>query len=677
MCGPLRVAFVGAGRMARLHLHALRRVRSPHVVAAVCDTSETAARGLAELAGTAAYTSLAELLVEAKPNVVHVCTPAGMHFVPARQALAAGAHVYVEKPFVEAEAEARELLALAEERGRLVCAGHQQIRDPAYVELARRLPELGDIVQVDCHFAFRPPGMNAERAGPNALAAQLLDILPHPLYTLVATLERAAPDPAAIDIAALTASPTDLHAVIRANGTYGRLSVSLRARPVASTLSVSGTAGTLVADFIRSTIVGAANTGTGPLEKVLNPLLEAGQAGVRTVAGVARRLLTGGDYPGLAQLIGEFYEACAQRRAAPLSPAHLRRVTALYEELSANIRGAAERSAVQRPTPQPPSHVAPLAVLTGARGFFGKAIARELAHRGYRVRGISRSSDTEDPHVHEWRRLDLSRTAPLDVFVGAAVVVHAAAESAGGYDDHRRNTIESTRNVLRAMQATGLAKLVYVSSLSVLRPPRMPWEHLDERTPLAPPDARQFGAYAWGKTEAERVVGTEAVPLGIQTRILRPAALLDWTNPELPGFVGRQLFGRWHLGLGRPGLPFPACEVGRAAAVVAWCAAEFDAAPPVINLCDPEIQTRGQLLERFRAQGWRGRMIWMPISLFAALFCGVRLALGLASFRLPSRLAVWTIFRPRRYDTRVAAVAIEAARTPASSPRRLTPQLQS
>ena len=58
MCGPLRVAFVGAGRMARLHLHALRRVRSPHVVAAVCDTSETAARGLAELAGAAAEAAI-------------------------------------------------------------------------------------------------------------------------------------------------------------------------------------------------------------------------------------------------------------------------------------------------------------------------------------------------------------------------------------------------------------------------------------------------------------------------------------------------------------------------------------------------------------------------------------------------------------------------------------------
>ena len=131
--------------MARLHVHALRRVPTPHVVAAVCDTSEASASGLAELAGAVPYGSLAELLRDVNPDVVHVCTPAGMHFAPARQALLAEAHVYVEKPFVEIESEARELLALARDRDRLVCAGHQQLRDPAYLALRSRIPALGPV----------------------------------------------------------------------------------------------------------------------------------------------------------------------------------------------------------------------------------------------------------------------------------------------------------------------------------------------------------------------------------------------------------------------------------------------------------------------------------------------------------------------------------------------------
>jgi predicted dehydrogenase/nucleoside-diphosphate-sugar epimerase len=658
---PIRVAFVGGGRMARLHLHALRRVRAPHVVAAVCDRSAGAARELAALAGAAAYTSLADLVREAKPQLVHVCTPAGTHFEPAREALVAGAHIYVEKPFVETRREARELLQLAERRGLLICAGHQQLRDPAYRALLGRLPELGAVVQVDSSFAFRPVGMDPERAGPRALAAQLLDVLPHPLYTLIAALESVTPDPSAIKLAALVAGPADLHAVIQAAEVYGRLSVSLRARPVASTLWVAGADGALTADFIRSSVVGAANPGTGPLEKAANPLLEGWQMAARGAGGVMRRMVHGGDYPGLAELIGDFYEAVVGGAPSPLAPDHLQRVAAIYAELAAHVRGAAERATVQRTPPRELSVGAPLAVVTGARGFFGREITRALVRRGYRVRGISRTPDTEDPHVHEWRALDLSAAVPQEALAGASVVVHAAADTTGGYDGHQRNTIDATRNVLEGMHAAGVARLVYVSSLSVLRPPKTPRERQDERTPLAPPGARELGSYAWGKCEAERLVAGEAARLGIDTRILRPAALIDWAKPEIPGLIGRRLFGRWHLGFGRPGLPFAVCEVGCAAAVVAWCTERFDGAPPIVNLIDDGIDTRRRLIESFRKRGWRGRIVWLPISLVAGLLTIFRTAVALAHFRRPKRLAVWSVLRARRYNTAIAAGVVQAA----------------
>jgi len=665
---PIRVAVVGAGKMARLHLRALQRVRTPHVVVAVCDTQESAARELAGLAGARPFTSLVDLLQKASPHLVHVCTPAGTHFEPARVALEAGAHVFVEKPFVESEREARELLAVARDHGLLVCAGHQQVRDPAFVALMRRLPELGNVVQVDSRFTFHPVGMSPERAGPSVLAAQLLDILPHPLSTLITALERVTSDPAAIDVAAVVAEPTELHAILRANDVCGCLAVSLRARPVASTLSVAGRGGALTADFIRTSVIGAGNPGTSPLEKAANPIVEGWQMAVGAVAGVTRRLIKGGDYPGVAELIGEFYAAVARGGSSPFAPDHLRRLTAIYEELAANVRGAAERVAIQRPAVPTPSPSAPVAVLTGARGFLGKEIARALALHGFRVRGISRSADADDPYVHEWRALDLSRAVPPETFAGATVVVHAAAETGGGgYPGQQRNTIDVTRNLLHAMQAAGRGRLVYVSTLSVLRPPRTPWERQDERTPLAPPDARQFGAYAWGKTEAERLVAAEAPVRGIATRILRPAALISRSHPELPGLLGRRLFGRWHLGLGRPGLPFAVCEVRQAAGAVAWCARHFDEAPPGVNLMDDAIPTRGRLLEVFRAHGWRGRLVWMPVALFALLFTTARVALGLVTLRLPARLAVWAIFRPRRYDTSCAARLLDAAASGSSS----------
>jgi hypothetical protein len=122
------------------------------------------------------------------------------------------------------------------------------------------------------------------------------------------------------------------------------------------------------------------------------------------------------------------------------------------------------------------------------------------------------------------------------------------------------------------------------------------------------------------------------------------------------------LFGRWHLGLGRPGLPFAVCDVTTAAVVVAWCAARFPEAPKVLNLLDPSIRTRAQLLDRFREHGWRGRMLWTPISLLAGAAMSARFAFGVLKGERPQPLGIWSILRSRRYDPALSHFVLAAAR---------------
>jgi nucleoside-diphosphate-sugar epimerase len=493
------------------------------------------------------------------------------------------------------------------------------------------------------------------------LGEQLLDVLPHPLSTLVAALERFGPAATPPEVVSVTASATELYALLRAGEVSGRLCVSLRARPVASTLTVAGAHGALTTDFVRAIVLGAANEGTSPIEKIVNPFLEAAQLAWRSAASLTGRLARGADYPGLAELLGEFYAAVAARSHAPLSIDHLRGVTVIYEELAANVRSAvaaarADPTAVSRATA-----TGPLAAVTGAGGFFGRAISRELVRRGFRVRGIGRSEKPDDAHVHEWVRADLAVEVPADAFAGAALVVHAAAETAGGFDAHERNTVAATRQVLLAMAAADIHRLIYISSLSVLRPPRPLWERQTERTPRAArPD--RLGPYTWGKCVAEELVEAAHARQETEVRIIRPAALIDWEHLEFPGLLGRRLFGRWHLGLGRPGLPFAVCEVGLAAAAVAWCADHFVDAPPVVNLVDPAIRTRGQLLHLFRAHGWRGSVVWVPISLLAGGVMVARRAVALLRRERARPLSVWSVLRPRRYDPAVATPVLAAAR---------------
>lgn len=646
--------------MARLHLYALRRVSIPHAVVGVHDVHPHSAAEFAAGAGARAYPTLEGVLSDAKPQVVHVCTPAGTHFGPARDALVAGAHVYVEKPFVETREESDELLHLAEERHLLICPGHQLLRNPGFCELMGRARHLQPAVLVDSYFAFRPPRLQLHRASSHALARQLLDVLPHGLYPLVAALERFGPASEELEVAAASATPVEILALLRKGDLCGRLFVSLRARPVASTLTVTGLRGTLTADLVRAIVVGAGNDGTAPLEKIVNPFLEAGQLAWRSAASLVGRLVHGGDYPGLVELLDEFYRAVVGAGPPPVHVDHLRSATAVYDAVASRVCRSVERSGTRIRTPLRDAAGLPVAVVTGAGGFLGGAITRELCLRGFLVRGIGRSEPPTDLPVHEWIRADLGQELPLNALADATVVVHTAAETLGGFASHERNTVAPTRNVLRAMKAAGARRLVYVSSISVLRPPRTPWERQAEDTPLAE-NPEELGPYTWGKSVAEALVAAAQQRGDIEARIVRPAALIDWDHIEFPGLLGRRLFGGWYLGLGRPALPFAICDFRRAGAAIAWCAKRFNEAPPIVNLIDNGISTRGQLIASFKQRGWHGRIVWLPISLVAGLLVVIRAMVAVGHFRLPQRLAVWSLLRARRYDSLIAARVLEAA----------------
>ena len=659
-----RVAFIGAGQMARHHAEAVRRLPVPSTLVGVYDPVSRQAEAFAAAIGTRAFASL-EGMLGSRPDIVHVCAPPAFHFQSAHAAIASGANVYIEKPFALTADDARSLLSLAAARGRLVCAGHQLLHDPGFQALMERVGELGTLLHADSHFTFRPVGASA-RAGADALAQHLIDILPHPLYSLIAVMERELSDSETVDLAWVDASPTSVQAILRVGnppqrqalaglaegGLTGRLFVSLRARPIASSLTLTGTGGSLSCDFMRSIVVGTPNPGTELLEKVLTPIVEGGQLISRTTASTARRLTSGISYPGLSELLGAFYGAVARGRPSPLSSRHLLRVTEVFEALVAKIEAAVVRSATGR------SFVSvgarrPRIVVTGARGFLGAELARALGP----VRGIGRGKRPDDANIGEWVSADLSRGLTADALAGADIVVHAAAETSGGYDDHRRNTLAATRHLLQTMDAAGVRKLLLVSSLSVLEPPSSPWERQDERT-RRPSRPRAYGPYTWGKCLQEALVEREAPKRGIEVRIVRPGALTDASELTLPGLMGRRLFGHWHLGLGRPALPIAVCDVARCADAIAWCVRNFDEAPPIVHLFEPELTTRGTFLAHIAERGWRGRMVWVPISAVAFGLSTARTLLSLRHMRWPAKLAAWSILRPRRYDATLTSTVM-------------------
>ncbi len=107
--GPVRVAIVGTGGIARVHAAALGPGAA--LVAAADVDAERLAAFAGEYGVPATYGDVGELLRRARPDLVHICTPPHAHYQPALKCLRAGASVLVEKPPVISLREFDELAA--------------------------------------------------------------------------------------------------------------------------------------------------------------------------------------------------------------------------------------------------------------------------------------------------------------------------------------------------------------------------------------------------------------------------------------------------------------------------------------------------------------------------------------------------------------------------------------
>lgn len=131
----LKAAIVGCGKIADTHAIQIQNLPECEIVG-VCDREPLMARQLSErFAVKRCYTDVAELLSEARPDVVHITTPPASHFEIARRCLENRSHVYVEKPFTVNAAEAQRLVDLANRNGLKLTAGHNYL----FTNVARRM----------------------------------------------------------------------------------------------------------------------------------------------------------------------------------------------------------------------------------------------------------------------------------------------------------------------------------------------------------------------------------------------------------------------------------------------------------------------------------------------------------------------------------------------------------
>jgi len=123
MSEPIRGGVIGAGVFGGYHARQYARIPGV-VLSGVLDTHPERAAGVAMPLGGRGFTDMAEFLEAV--DVVTVASPATFHAQHALAALAAGRHVYIEKPIATSVADGEKVRAAAAAKGLVVACGHQE-----------------------------------------------------------------------------------------------------------------------------------------------------------------------------------------------------------------------------------------------------------------------------------------------------------------------------------------------------------------------------------------------------------------------------------------------------------------------------------------------------------------------------------------------------------------------
>src|SRR5580658_4063128 len=128
----IKIAISGAGAISeRAHLPALKAIAGVQVAAIQSRTREKAERVATALWPDAAsrpraYDDFDEMLERERPGAVGIFTPNYLHCEYTLKALAAGAHVLVEKPMAPTAAEARRMVTAAAKVNRVLMVAMQR-----------------------------------------------------------------------------------------------------------------------------------------------------------------------------------------------------------------------------------------------------------------------------------------------------------------------------------------------------------------------------------------------------------------------------------------------------------------------------------------------------------------------------------------------------------------------
>jgi predicted dehydrogenase len=344
----MKTVLIGTGQIAQQHLACLRTL--PEVdLAGVCDLSRTMAESTAERFGVDAwFTDHRAMLDAVRPDVVHVTTPPQSHFRLAMDALAAGAHVIVEKPITAVHHDLAVLLRSASQQDRVLVEDYNYLFNAPVQQISSWLQsgDIGEVIHVEVTIGLDLLSAGspfADRNIPHPCLSMpggaIADFLPH-LASLAHHFVGARRAVRSHWSKRTVESPLphdEFRALVDAERGTATLGFSSHTQPEMFCLRVQGSRMCASADlFDMNTVRNHLDDSPRPIARLRNRLKEARDVRRTALRGLFQKLSTGpGTYDGLWSLLARTYKALRSGTEPPISARQIVEVNDLVAALTA------------------------------------------------------------------------------------------------------------------------------------------------------------------------------------------------------------------------------------------------------------------------------------------------------------------------------------------------------
>jgi nucleoside-diphosphate-sugar epimerase len=264
-------------------------------------------------------------------------------------------------------------------------------------------------------------------------------------------------------------------------------------------------------------------------------------------------------------------------------------------------------------------------LVTGAAGFIGTRLVKNLLDRGFRnIRCFFRSSRKahrieEMASQYPGAKIELvtgnllSREDCNAAAQNVAVVYHlAAGRGEKSFPDAYMNSVVTTRNLLEACaQQESLTRFVNISSFAVYSNRKNPKGRLlDESCPVETRPEIRGEAYCFAKAKQDEIVSEYGRKFGIPYVIVRPGTVYGPGNEGINGRVGIGSFGIFlHLG-GSNQIPFT--YVDNCVEAIALAGLKMGVDGHVFNVVDNDLPSSREFLRMYKKNVKRFSSIYVP-----------------------------------------------------------------